>query len=117
MTQKFEAFIGLCVILAAATFMYALMQVNAYSLSNQFYPVKAYFNNISGITTGSEVKMSGVKIGSVTATNLDAKNYRAELVLSINDNIKLPVDSVVKIASDSLLGGASINIEAGFEEQ
>ena len=115
MTQRLEALIGLCVVLAAGIFVFILMQVNN-SFSTQFYPVKVYFSDISGIITGSEVKMSGVKIGTVKQATLDNKNYRAELILAIQDDIKLPTDSVVKIASDSLLGGASVQINAGFEE-
>lgn len=115
MTQRFEALIGLCVILAAGIFLYILAQVND-NFSYRFYPIKVYFSDISGITTGSEVKMSGVKIGTVKQAILDTKDYRAELVLAIQDNIKLPTDSVAKIASDGLLGGASVQIDAGFDE-
>ncbi len=115
MTQRLEAFIGFCVVLAASIFAFTLMQFN-HNFSTEFYPVKVYFSDISGITTGAEVKMSGVKIGTVKQARLDNKDYRAELILDIQNDIKLPIDSVVKIASDSLLGGASIHINAGFDE-
>jgi len=117
MTQKFEAFIGLCIVLCAFSFLLILSQTSAFSLSHKHYIVNAYFNDISGVTIGSDVKMSGVKIGSVSETALNAQDYRAQIKLSLNNNIQLPTDSVVKIASDSLLGGASINIEAGFESE
>jgi phospholipid/cholesterol/gamma-HCH transport system substrate-binding protein len=118
MTQKFEAFVGLCVVLLAVTFLLMLAQINAFSFIDKSYSVKAYFNNISGISAGSDVKMSGVKIGTVQATNLNPQDFhRAELVLSIDNTIQLPIDSTIKITSDSLLGGSFVSIEAGFEKE
>ncbi len=116
MTQRLEALIGLCVVFSAGIFIWILMQVNN-SFAYDFYPITVHFSDISGIKAGSEVKMSGVKIGTVQQANLDTKDYRAELVLAIQDTIKLPIDSVAKIASDGLLGGASVQINAGFEEE
>lgn len=117
MTQKFEAFIGLCIVLCAATFIWLLSQSGAnFSSSASTYTVNAAFSDISGITTGSDIKMSGVKIGTVTRTSLTPEDYQAQVELAIDNDIKIPTDSIAKIASDSLLGGASIHIEAGFEE-
>jgi len=115
MTQRLEAFIGFCVILAAGIFGFLLIQANN-GFNNDYYPVKVTFSDISGIKTGAEVKMSGVKIGTVKQVGLNPNDYRAELVLTIQDTIKLPSDSTVKIASDGLLGGASVEVIAGFEE-
>jgi phospholipid/cholesterol/gamma-HCH transport system substrate-binding protein len=115
MTQRLEAFIGFCVILTACFFGFLLVQANS-GFSTDYYPVKVHFSDISGIKTGADVKMSGVKIGTVKQANLNVTDYRAELVLAIQENIKLPSDSTVKIASDGLLGGASVQIIAGFEE-
>lgn len=115
MTQRFEALVGFCVVLMAVAFITILLRVND-GFAKNYYPVKVHFSDISGITSGSDVKMSGVKIGTVKQADLNSSDYRAELVLAINDNIKLPIDSTVKIASDSLLGGSSVQIIAGFEE-
>lgn len=116
MTQKFEALVGLCVVAMASIFIFILLQMNKVGLTNDFYPVTAYFSNISGVSVGTDIKMSGVKIGSVQNADLDIENYRAKLTMAIQKNVKLPTDSVAKIASESLLGGSSIQIEPGFEE-
>ena len=115
MTQRLEAFIGFCVILIASIFGFILLRANS-GFSNDYYPITVYFSDISGIKTGAEVKMSGVKIGTVKQTTLNTTDYRAEVVLAIQDNIQLPIDSTVKITSDSLLGGSSVQIIAGFED-
>jgi len=116
MTQRLEALVGFCVILAAGIFGVCLLRAGS-GFADSYYPVKVHFSDISGIKTGADVKMSGVKIGTVEKTELNPTDYRAELVLSIQENIKLPTDSTVKIASDGLLGGASVQIIAGFEEE
>lgn len=117
MPQKFEAFIGLCVVALAATFILIINQMNNTSFSSDFYPVRAYFSNIAGVSVGTDIKMSGVKIGTVKETGLDTESYRAELTFAIQGDVKLPKDSVAKIASESLLGGSSIHIEPGFEDE
>ncbi len=61
--------------------------------------------------------MSGIKIGTVSSMDLDAKTFMAILHLSIRGDVKLPTDSSVKITSEGLLGGNYLSIEPGGDEK
>ena len=62
---------------------------------------------------GTDVRMAGIKIGSVTGQDLDRESYRANLELAVDSTVKLPEDTTAKIASEGLLGGKFISLEPG----
>lgn len=80
--------------------------VNGYSLS-------VLFDRADGISTGADVRMSGIKIGTVSGMTLDMETYYAVVTLVVNSDIALPSDSSAKITSEGLLGSSYIAIEAG----
>src|SRR5690606_13999350 len=77
------------------------------------YPLTASFRSVEGITVGTDVRMAGVKIGSVTDLRLNGETYYADAVLSVRDGIAIPDDSTVLISSEGLLGGAFVEIQPG----
>lgn len=103
------------VVLAIAGFFLAF----AYNTSDlrkvQGYELKARFNSVEGLGPGSDVRVGGVKIGSVTKQHLDPVDYRAVIVMSILTDIKIPVDSQASVTSDGLLGANYVRISAGHE--
>ncbi len=108
-----ETLIG-AVVLAVAAFFLAF----AYSTAGvgggvSGYELKARFNRADGLVTGSDVRMSGIKVGTVTAQALDPKSYDAVITFTIDGRYQLPDDSAAKIASESLLGGNYLSIEPG----
>ena len=107
-----ETLIGAVVLAVAAGFLYF-----AYSTTDVGpvggYEVNASFDGVSGITVGSDVRISGIKIGSVTRQELDPMTYQAVVTMAIRGEIELPEDSTAKIALDGLLGGAYVSIEPG----
>jgi phospholipid/cholesterol/gamma-HCH transport system substrate-binding protein len=112
-TNMLETMTGFFVIGCAVIFLGYGMQKTDMLIRSDAYALSANFDNISGISSGADVKMSGVKIGTVAKTGIDTQNYQAQTTLMIQDNIKIPNDSAVKITSDGLLGGSHIIIEAG----
>lgn len=110
-----ETVMGAVVLAVAGGFLYF-----AYSNSNikkiDGYEVSAAFSNISGIDTGADVRVGGIKIGVVDAMNLDSKTYQAVAHLRIREDVKLPKDSSAAIQSAGLLGGKFIAIEPGGDE-
>ena len=107
-----ETIIGALVIVIAGGFLYFGYTRSDISTGGG-YEVTAKFNRIDGITLGSDVRMSGIKIGTVAGQELDPQTFLAVLVLSINSDIELPDDSSVKISTEGLLGGSYVNIEPG----
>ncbi len=77
------------------------------------YEIKASFNSIDGLSVGNDVRISGVKVGSVTGQDLDPKTYMAVIKMSVRSDLELPLDSSAKIASDGLLGGKFVALEPG----
>jgi phospholipid/cholesterol/gamma-HCH transport system substrate-binding protein len=110
-----ETVMGAVVLVIAAVFLYfayTTAQVRAVS----GYELTARFDRIDGIRDGSEVKISGITVGSVTSTSLDYKTFQAVIHLSMDPRIKLPVDSAVTITSSGLLGDKFVKIEPGNED-
>ncbi|NNF80045.1 MAG: outer membrane lipid asymmetry maintenance protein MlaD, partial [Rhizobiales bacterium] len=80
------------------------------------YTIVAEFENAAGINTGSDVRMSGVKIGTVLSQELDPTSYQAVLKLSVDPRVKLPDDSTAKITSEGILGSNFVALEVGGSE-
>jgi phospholipid/cholesterol/gamma-HCH transport system substrate-binding protein len=80
------------------------------------YDLVARFQRVDGVAVGSDVRISGVKVGVVRAVALDPDTYLARLTLSIDEGVQVLDDSTARIATDGLLGGAYVAVEpAGFE--
>ncbi|HYD32029.1 MAG TPA: outer membrane lipid asymmetry maintenance protein MlaD [Azospirillaceae bacterium] len=107
-----ETVLGAVVLLVAGFFL-----VFAYTSSDlsavKGYEVTANFSSVGGLQNGSDVRISGVKVGTVVSQTLDAKTYLAVVRMSVDPNIKLPKDTVALIASESLLGGKYMALEPG----
>lgn len=110
-----ETVLGAVVLLVAGVFLaFALREADLRKVSG--YDVVANFSKIDGISPGIDVRISGVKVGSVAKTELDPKTYLAKVTLSIKPDIKLPIDTVAKVSSEGLLGGKYMALEPGAED-
>ena len=81
------------------------------------YPLVARFDRIDGVTPGTDVRVSGVRVGSVSRIVLDSRTYLAELHLAIDPSVQLPADTVAIVSSDGLLGGKTVVLSPGGDEQ
>lgn len=114
--NRAELLVGAAVLCVALGFIgYASRSVGAMA-SSQGYPLTASFRSVEGISVGTDVKMAGVKVGTVTGLTLNPDSFRADASLTINPTIKLPDDSSIIIASEGLLGGNFIEIQPGGSE-
>ncbi|MBY4892569.1 outer membrane lipid asymmetry maintenance protein MlaD [Rhodobacteraceae bacterium N5(2021)] len=77
------------------------------------YELLAAFRSAEGISVGTEVRLGGVQIGSVTAMELNPQTFLAETTFSVASDIILPDDSAISIASESLLGGSYVEVIPG----
>lgn len=107
-----ETLIGAVVLVVAVVFLlFAYNKADVRAVSG--YPLVAKFEKADGVNVGSDVLLGGIKIGSVTAQHLDTTDYLAVLELSISNDVKLPDDSAIKIASNGLLGDKYLSVEPG----
>ena len=111
----FESLVGLAVLAAAATFLWFALATggDADATARGSYEVGARFSSASGINRGTDVRLAGVKIGTVRAISLDHERFEARVVMSIAEGVELPDDTTARVQSDGLLGGAYIGLEPG----
>ena len=97
-----ETLIGAIVVAVAVGFLYfAYANTNSADLSG--YDVDARFQRVDGLNVGTDVRLSGIKIGSVASLTLDPKTYQATVHLNIRQDVKLPDDSSIMVTSTGLL--------------
>src|SRR5690606_22974261 len=99
-----ETIMGAVVLLVAAGFVAFAFSVGGFG-GISGYRVSARFDDATGVAAGAEVRMSGVKIGSVVRQALDPETFDAVVDMTIQDGIPLPADSSARIVPDGLLGG------------
>lgn len=110
-----ETLIGAAVLAVAGIFLTFGYQTSSIS-SDGGMQLVAKFNRVDGLTLGSDVRMSGIKVGTVVDQRLDPATYQAVVVLDIDRGVKLPDDSSAKITSEGLLGATYMSLEAGGSE-
>ncbi|MCC6598797.1 MAG: outer membrane lipid asymmetry maintenance protein MlaD [Alphaproteobacteria bacterium] len=113
-----ETVLGAVVILAAVLFLtlsYDKSDLSAGGGSG--YEITANFSGIGGLKPGDDVQISGVKVGYVTAVELDDSTYLARVRMNVSSGIKLPSDTAALISSESLLGGKYLALEPGADEE
>lgn len=111
-----ETIMGIVVIFVAAFFLYFAYQVSDLQVVKG-YDINVRFLKVGGLNVGSDVRINGIKVGTVIAQNLDPEDYVADVKLSISSNIQLPKDSVVSVVSDGLVGNKFIKIEPGKSKE
>lgn len=110
-----ETLMGAVVLVVAAVFLffaYTTSQVQAVS----GYQLTAKFSSVDGLKDGGDVRVSGIKVGSILSQRLDPQSFQAIVTLSMDPSIKLSTDSVAQITSSGLLGDKYVSIEPGNED-
>jgi phospholipid/cholesterol/gamma-HCH transport system substrate-binding protein len=110
-----ETVMGAVVLVVAALFLffaYTTSQVRAVS----GYDVTARFDRVEGLRDGGDVRISGIKVGTIISQTLDEKSYLAVVKMSIDPSVKLPTDTVATIASNGLLGDKYLSLVPGADD-
>ncbi|MGE0714712.1 MAG: outer membrane lipid asymmetry maintenance protein MlaD [Alphaproteobacteria bacterium] len=111
-----EAVIGAVVLAVAAAFVvFAYTATGVRAVAG--YELVARFSRIDGVGVGSDVRVSGIRVGSITAMALDPKTFLAEVRFSVAPTVKLPTDTVASISSTGLLGDKFLDLVPGGEEK
>lgn len=108
----FETVLGGVVLLVAAFFL-----VLAYNTTDlrpvSGYEVSARFNAIDGLAVGADVRIGGVKVGSVIDQYIDPELYQAVVRMSLRTDVRLPADSLATVSSTGILGSKYVKLEPG----
>lgn len=108
-----EIVVGGAVLAAALAFGVYAMQTTGLSVGQNGYPLTASFRSLEGVGVGTDVRLAGVKVGTVTDISLNPETYRADTTVMIEDGIQIPDDSAIIVASEGLLGGNYVEISPG----
>ena len=111
-----ETVLGAVVLLVAGMFVYFAYNT-AQVKTIDGYNIKASFFKIGGLTTGSDVRINGIKVGTVTNARLDPETFDAVIEMSIKPDIKLPTDTIAAIGSEGIVGGKYVRITPGSAKE
>lgn len=111
-----ESIVGAAVLAVAIWFVAYSYRVGGNNSVGNGYPVVAKFTNADGISTGADVRISGIPVGKVAKLTLDPTTYLAEVQMVLDSATEIPTDSSVAVKSESLLGGRYLAIEPGAED-
>jgi len=108
-----ETLIGGAVLAAAIGFLVFTSQSTGVQATGGALELTASFRSAQGVSVGTDVRMSGVKVGTVTALELDPQTYRAVARFTVPGNLELASDSQALIQTEGLLGGTFVEIVPG----
>lgn len=108
-----EVIVGGVVLAAALGFVAYAGQVTGFATQGGTYDLRASFRSVQGVSVGTDVRLAGVKVGTITDLDLNPETFFADAVMTVDDRISVPEDSTVLISQDGLLGGSYVEIQPG----
>jgi phospholipid/cholesterol/gamma-HCH transport system substrate-binding protein len=111
-----ETAIGAVVLAAAVGFLIYAGQTRGVEIGGGSYPLTASFRTAEGVSVGTDVRLAGINVGSVTGLDLDPETYQARMTFTVRGGLEIPEDTDIKIASESLLGGSYVELTPGASE-
>ena len=108
-----ETMIGAAVVAVAAGFFLFAYQSSGKGSTAAGLKLSAMFDNASGISIGTDIRIAGVKVGTVTGFTLDESNFQAVVTMQVDPRLKLTEDATAKVTAEGLLGSNFITLEQG----
>ncbi len=108
-----EVVVGAAVTAAALSFLWVLVGVSGLGGGASGMELQANFRSAEGVTVGTDIRLAGVSVGTVSDLALNTDTYRAEATFAIDEGIAIPNDSAAVVASEGLLGGTFVEIVPG----
>jgi phospholipid/cholesterol/gamma-HCH transport system substrate-binding protein len=111
-----ETVIGAAVVAIAVLFIvFVYTRTGSGGLSG--YEIQARLNKVDGMAVGTDVRLAGVKIGSVSDLTLDPRTYLVTVHMTIRNDVKIPNDSSLQVTAAGLLGSPYISITPGGDDK
>ncbi|MEK7952903.1 MlaD family protein [Luteolibacter soli] len=110
-SKKTELWVGLFVFIGLALLGALIVQFGRFGDKlHGKYQILVVFDDASGLIKGSEIRMGGARIGKVDDHPELNSEVKVQVVMSINEPIHIPENSMIQIASATLLGDKMIVI-------
>jgi phospholipid/cholesterol/gamma-HCH transport system substrate-binding protein len=111
--ERAEVVTGAAVLAVAIGFVVFAAQGAGFGRGAESYPLIASFRSVEGVSVGTDVRLAGVKVGTVTALKLNPETFFADAVIAVAKDVAVPVDSTLLVSSEGLLGGNFVEIQPG----
>lgn len=111
--ERAEILAGAAILAVAVGFAVYAGQGSGLMRQPESYPLLASFRSVEGITVGSDVRLAGVKVGTITDLTLNPQTFFADAKIEVRNDVLLPTDSAILISSEGLLGGNFVEILPG----
>ncbi len=108
-----EVVVGAAVLAAALGFLWFIVSATGLSGGTAGIDLKANFRSAEGVSVGTDIRMAGVSVGTVSGLDLNLETYRADVVFTIDEGVVIPDDSAAVVASEGLLGGTFVELVPG----
>jgi phospholipid/cholesterol/gamma-HCH transport system substrate-binding protein len=113
-----EVAAGAIVLAVAAIFLgYAVLHSGRGTVTAEGMQLRASFDRIDGLANGADVRIAGVKVGTVTDSRIDPQSFAAVLTFKVDRSLKLPTDTSAEISSEGLLGGKYVSLVPGGSDK
>ncbi|WP_137112479.1 outer membrane lipid asymmetry maintenance protein MlaD [Rhodobacter sp. SY28-1] len=111
--ERAEILAGAAVLAVALGFTLYAARGAGIGTQSDSYPLTASFRSVEGVSIGTDVRLAGVKVGTVTDLRLNPETYFADATISMRKDVAVPVDSTILISSEGLLGGTFVEVQPG----
>lgn len=111
--ERAEILAGAAVLAVAIGFVVYAGRGAGLMQATDSYPLTASFRSVEGVSVGTDVRLAGVKVGTVTELTLNPETYFADAVITVRNDVILPIDSTILISSEGLLGGTFVELQPG----
>ena len=119
MQNRFTEFVvGLFMVAGFAAIVYLALNLGEvpFLTRTSTYTIEAEFENVSGVKKGAPVQVAGVVVGEVEAIKLNEDRY-AQITLRVEKDLKIPLDSIVSVKSQGIIGDKYIQITLGGDPE
>jgi phospholipid/cholesterol/gamma-HCH transport system substrate-binding protein len=113
---RIETMMGAVVLAVATGFLFTATTGSGMKATADSYNIRADFSDITGVNVGSDVRIGGVKIGTVQSVRLNHETYQAQISMAVEKDITLSEDTTAAIVGESLLGGKFVSLSPGGAE-
>ena len=113
--HTFETVVGILVLIISVGFFHYVYSRSSWQ-SVDGYTLSAKFDLAEGITEGTDVKISGIRVGKIVSTAVDPITFKAIVKFTLSKDLKLPQDTSATVASEGLFGGKYLSLTPGGEE-
>ena len=110
-----DSVLGAAVVVGGLVFVYLAYSAATFETAKG-YPLTALFFKAGGLQQGNEVRIGGVKVGTIASVHLDPETYDSVVQMTVSSRLNFPVDTVAAIADDGIFGGKYLLLEPGKEK-